>query len=229
VKAKVLLISNLPEVLFSPDYLFNVLSFYGDVERIKVMKRKVNCALVQFTTATFAAITRDYLDGQEVEGCKLAVTFSRHNQVLLPNEPGYNVDGETKDFSSAEYTKRYQTEQLKKMHMKKITKPSNILYLCGIKEKKSPNQIKALVEECGVRVSDCIGLNLASGKKGPDAQLNKMYAYLQVESVDKSICAMAFLNYKNGMKLSFVSDSMESLKKSFADRKTEIMTGDLIL
>ena len=78
-------------------------------------------------------------------------------------------------------------------------------------------------------MSDCIGLNLASGKKGPDTQLNKMYAYLQLESVDNSICAMAFLNYKNGMKLSFTSDSMESLKKSFADKKTEIMTGDLIL
>ena len=62
--------------------MFNLLSFYGDVERIKVMKRKVDCALVQFTTATFAAITRDYLDGEEILGSKLAVTFSRYFEFL---------------------------------------------------------------------------------------------------------------------------------------------------
>ena len=96
-------------------------------------------------------------------------------------------------------------------------------------EKKSPNQIKALVEQCGVRVSDCIGLNPAQGGKGKDTQPNKVYAYLQLESVDSSIRAMAFLNYKDGIRLSFVSDSMESLKKSFAERNIAIMTGDLIL
>ena len=39
-----------------PDLLFNLFSFYGDVERIKILRRKTTCALVEFSTATFAAI-----------------------------------------------------------------------------------------------------------------------------------------------------------------------------
>ena len=79
VKARVLLISNVPQVSFStaksgreeyynnlllvqaicmPDLLFNLFSFYGDVERIKILRRKTTCALVEFSTATFAAIAR---------------------------------------------------------------------------------------------------------------------------------------------------------------------------
>ena len=37
-------------------------SFYGDVERVKMMTRRSVCALVEFSTATFACIARDYLD-----------------------------------------------------------------------------------------------------------------------------------------------------------------------
>ena len=59
------------------DFLFYLFSFYGDVERVKVIRRKQNCALVEFSTATFAAGARDHLDNTTLLGETIAVTFSR--------------------------------------------------------------------------------------------------------------------------------------------------------
>merc|ERR1719334_1523843 len=39
VKARVLLISNVPQAICQPDLLFNLFSFFGDVERIKILRQ----------------------------------------------------------------------------------------------------------------------------------------------------------------------------------------------
>ena len=110
VKARVLLVSNVPQAIAMPDLLYNLFSFYGDVERVKVLRKAGTCALVEFTTATMAAIARDHLDGVEVRGVALAVSFSRFDRVRLPAEAGFPADNMTKDFSGPEYQKfrRYQ-------------------------------------------------------------------------------------------------------------------------
>ena len=65
------------QILISPDKLYNLFSVYGDVDRIKVIRRKLDSALVEFSSATFAAIARDNLDNYQFRGCPLVVSFSR--------------------------------------------------------------------------------------------------------------------------------------------------------
>ena len=75
------------------------------MERVKILRRKSNCALVEFTTATFACIARDHLDQCCVRGETLVVTFSRFDRVRMPEEIGLPADVNTQDFSGPEYNK----------------------------------------------------------------------------------------------------------------------------
>ena len=109
--------------------LFNIFSFYGDVERIRLIRRTEPppCALVEFTTATFACIARDNLDGVRLRGSQLMVTFSRYDRVRMDT-------GDAKDFSGSEFDKlkRYRSEDLKKNNMRKITAPTSTIHISGI-------------------------------------------------------------------------------------------------
>ncbi len=81
VKARVLLVSNLSMNVAQPQALFNFFSFYGDVCRVKILRARLNVALVEFSTATMAAITRDFTDGCVVSGKKIVVSFSKFDRV----------------------------------------------------------------------------------------------------------------------------------------------------
>ena len=85
--------------------LYNLFSFYGDVERVKILRKKNNCALVEFSTATFACIARDHLDQSTIRGERLVVTFSRFDRVRMPQEIGLPPDDNTQDFSGMEHQK----------------------------------------------------------------------------------------------------------------------------
>ena len=150
VKAKVLLVSNVPQVneclacslnvgfcyqvVCQPDLLYNIFSFYGDIERIKIIRRNNSCALIEFSTATFACIARDHLDQTQLAGQTLVVTFSKYDRVKMPHEAGFAPDANTKDFSGIEYAKfqRYRTEDLKKNNMRKIIHPTSTLHVSGL-------------------------------------------------------------------------------------------------
>ena len=130
--------------------LYNLFSFYGDVERVKILRKKNNCALVEFSTATFACIARDHLDQSTIRGERLVVTFSRFDRVRMPQEIGLPPDDNTQDFSGTEHQKfkrfvvfelldcrnsllyRYWTEELKKNNMRKIIAPTSTIHVSGV-------------------------------------------------------------------------------------------------
>ena len=117
-----------------PDLLYNIFSFYGDIERIKIIRRNNSCALIEFSTATFACIARDHLDQTQLAGQTLVVTFSKFDRVKMPHEAGLPPDPNTKDFSGNEYAKfkRYRTEDLKKNNMRKIIQPTSTIHVSGL-------------------------------------------------------------------------------------------------
>ena len=122
------------QCICQPDLLYNIFSFYGDVERIRLIRRANSCSLVEFTTATFACLARNNLDGLTVRGSKLLVTFSRYDRIRMPWETGHPECVDTKDFSGTEYDKykRYRSEELKKNNMRKITEPTSTVHISGI-------------------------------------------------------------------------------------------------
>lgn len=233
-----LLISNVPQDICHPDLLYNLFSFYGDVERIKVLRNKNNCALVEFTTATFAAIARDHLDNMMVRGVNMAATFSRFDRVRLPHEIGLPRDENTKDFSGTEYAKfkRYWNEDFKKNNMRKIIKPTATIHISGLTGGQSPNDIKRLFESAGLRVFDCVGVAVKAKKKEEEGQAppppgvaagaGRMFSYVQFGSVDEGVIGLAQYGNSAGMRISFAKDDLATLKKNCIEKKLTIIEGD---
>ena len=55
------LVSSLPDELANPDSLSNLFGYYGDVHRIKMLRNKPDCALVQMAKPHQAAMCKKYL------------------------------------------------------------------------------------------------------------------------------------------------------------------------
>jgi len=233
VKAKVLLISNVPQAVCQPDMLYNIFSFYGDIERVKIIRRANSCALIEFTTATFACIARDHMDGVSLRGQTLAATFSRFDRVRMPQEINMPPDENTKDFSGREYDKfkRYRTEDLKKNNMRKIIEPTPTIHISGIQHGKSPNDVKRLFESLGLHVSDCIGVAVKAKKPkeneppGTEAA-QRMFCYVQFHSVDDCLIGLANFGNSVGMRMSFAKDNLDTLKKNCIEKKLTLYMGD---
>merc|ERR1719350_901549 len=207
-----------------PDLLYNLFSFYGDVERVKVLRKAGTCALVEFTTATMAAIARDHLDGVEVRGVALAVSFSRFDRVRLPAEAGFPADNMTKDFSGPEYQKfrRFWSEELKKGNMKKIMKPTETIHISGIQAGKSPNDVMRAFKGAGLQVVECLGVAVRKKKKaegGAAPRAPRMFVYLQFASASEGVLGLAQYGNSAGMRISFAADTVEVLRRQCRDKE----------
>jgi len=238
VKARVLLVSNVPQIICQPDLLYNLFSFYGDVERVKILRRKTNCALVEFTTSSFACIARDHLDQSLIRGELLVVTFSRFDRVRLPHEIGLPPDDNTQDFSGPEYQKlrRYWNEELKKNNMRKIISPTATMHISGVQPGKSPNDVKRLFENFGLSVVDCVGVNVKKKKRldGEEglstgvAGAGRMFCYVQFATVDDCIVGLSQFGNSAGMRISFAKDNLETLKQNCIEKNLPLVEGDQI-
>jgi len=233
VKARVLLISNVPQAICQPDLLYNLFSFYGDVERIKILRRKTTCALVEFATASFAAIARDHLDGILVKGDKLVVTFSRFDRVKMPEEAGLPPDDMTKDFSGTEYqrVKRYWNEDLKKQNMKKLMKPSKTIHISGIQAGTSPNDVKRAFEGSGLDVDGVLGVAVRAKSKKAETlpavvAKPRMFCYLEFTSPDDGVLGLAQYGNSAGMRISFATDDITALRQQCLNKGMELIEGD---
>jgi len=235
VKARVLLISNVPQAICMPDLLFNLFSFYGDVERIKILRRKTTCALVEFSTATFAAIARDHLDGTTLKGETLVVTFSRFDRVRMPHEANLPPDDMTKDFSGKQFEKykRFWNEDLKKTNMKKIMLPTKTIHISGIQAGKSPNDVKRAFQGAGLQVVECIGVAVKNKKKvdpkaapGTTPPGPRMFCYLEFVTAEDGVMGLAQYGNSAGMRISFAKDPISVLRQQCKEKEMELIEGD---
>ncbi len=174
-KARVLLVSNLSMNVAQPTALFNLFSFYGDVSRVKILRTKLNVALVEFSTATMAAIARDHLDGCVVSGKKIVVSFSKFDkvatstflgslhvklnklpifQIHLPKDCNREDDGYTQDFSghAFERLRRFGKPALVKSNLKRITKPTSCVHVANVPAHMSISDVKEHFESRGLQV-----------------------------------------------------------------------------
>ena len=95
-----LLVSSLPEDIATPDYLCNLFGFYGDVQRVKILRNKKDCAVVQMAKPHQATLCRNFLDQCKIDGKRICVSYSRMSSIKLPADNGHDDDAKTKDFSS---------------------------------------------------------------------------------------------------------------------------------
>lgn len=88
-----LLVSNLNTEEIDADKLFNLLSNYGNIVRIKMLHNKPDHALIEMADPFQAELAVTYLKGVMLLGKRVEVNFSKHAHI--------NPSPDTKDFSSS--------------------------------------------------------------------------------------------------------------------------------
>lgn len=188
----VVLVSNLNEEKATPDALFVLFGVYGDVVRVKILFKKKDNALVQFTDTNMARTAIMHLDRVELWDKKIKVAPSKHMSIQIPKE-GQEDAGLTKDYTGSPLH-RFRNPNSK--NFMNIFPPSATLHLFNIPANASEDDIKDLFSNYGTVVNYRV------------FQKDRRMAQLEMGSVSEAIEALVALhNYKIGdqshLKVSF--------------------------
>ncbi|XP_052607137.1 polypyrimidine tract-binding protein 1-like [Peromyscus californicus insignis] len=93
----VLLVANLNPEKVTPQSLFILFGAYGNVQRVKILYKKKENALVQMADGSQAELALRHLNGHKLHGKSLCIVLSKHQSVKLPRE-GKEDQDLTKDY-----------------------------------------------------------------------------------------------------------------------------------
>ncbi|XP_036030098.1 polypyrimidine tract-binding protein 1-like [Onychomys torridus] len=93
----VLLVANLNPEKVTPQSLFILFGAYGNVQRVKILYKKKENALVQMADGSQAELALRHLNGHKLHGKSLCIVRSKHQSVKLPRE-GKEDQDLTKDY-----------------------------------------------------------------------------------------------------------------------------------
>ncbi|XP_028749873.1 polypyrimidine tract-binding protein 1-like [Peromyscus leucopus] len=93
----VLLVANLNPEKVTPQSLFILFGAYGNVQRVKILYKKKENALVQMANGSQAELALRHLNGHKLHGKSLCIVLSKHRSVKLPRE-GKEDQDLTKDY-----------------------------------------------------------------------------------------------------------------------------------
>lgn len=208
-----LLVSSLPEELASCDALSNLCGFYGDVKRVKILRNKPDCGLVQMAKPHHAATCRSFLDRIKVRGRRICVSFSRINAVKLPSEKK-GGDGDAKDVAMDEedcltkdYSdsiRRFRNPVVAKKLLKNLCAPTSLLHVANLPDSHDPDLLKAFFVEHGFTVSEV-------------RECGKNMALVRFASVEEAILALAKLHNSTPEKIG--TKNANGICLSFSGRK----------
>lgn len=139
----VLLASNLPEQIATPDALFTLFGVFGDVIRVKVLFNKKDNALIQMAEAQQANVAASNLDRLKIFGKTLKVTPSRHQLVQMPKE-GQPDAGLTKDYTNSPL---HRFKKPGSKNYSNIFSPSTTLHLSNIPATVSEEDLKQIFRD----------------------------------------------------------------------------------
>jgi len=150
IGSSVVHVNNLNEDMVKPESLFTLFGVYGDVQRVKILYKKKDSALIEMHDPQQAALVIQHLDKVKLWGKTLRVNSSRHVSVQLPRE-GQPDAGLTKDFSGSPL---HRFKKPGSKNYQNIYPPSSTLHLSNIPPSVDEVQIKALFEENDCQVKD---------------------------------------------------------------------------
>jgi len=184
-----LLVSSLPEDMAMPDYLCNLFGFYGDVQRVKILRNKKDCAIVQMAKPHQATLCRNFLDQCKIDGKRICVSYSRMTSIKLPTDNGHDDDAKTKDFSSIKGVHRFRNPNLAHKLLKNLCAPTSMLHIANLPENFATDgkldELKSYFVDSGFTVKD-------TQECGKDGSM----ALIQLSSVEEAISALAKLHNK---------------------------------
>ena len=189
VNGPCLLVSSLPEDMATPDYLCNLFGFYGDVQRVKILRNKRDCAVVQMAKPHQATLCRNFLDQCKINGKRICVSYSRMTSIKLPADNGHDDDAKTKDYSSVRGVHRFRNPNLANKLLKNLCPPTSTLHIANLPENFATegklDDLKRYFVDAGFTVKE-------TQECGKDGSM----ALIQLGSVEEAIAALAKLHNK---------------------------------
>uniref|UniRef100_A0A0N5ADQ1 RRM domain-containing protein n=1 Tax=Syphacia muris TaxID=451379 RepID=A0A0N5ADQ1_9BILA len=86
VNGPVIMVYGIDQIHFNCLKLFNLFCLYGNCEKVKFMRRKVNTAMVQMGSVMQAYVAISNIHGLEVFGCKLSLEGSKQMEIHMTNK-----------------------------------------------------------------------------------------------------------------------------------------------
>ncbi|NXP26958.1 PTBP1 protein, partial [Scytalopus superciliaris] len=175
----VLLVSNLIPERVTPQCLFILFGVYGDVQRVKILFKKKENALVQMSDGNQAQLAMSHLNGQKLHGKPIRITLSKHQTVQLPRE-GQEDQTLTKDYG---HSPLHRFKKPGSKNFQNIFPPSATLHLSNIPPSITEEDLKMLFSSNGGTV-----------KGFKFFQKDRKMALIQMGSVEEAIQSLIELH-----------------------------------
>ena len=97
---------------------------------------------------------RQYLDQVKVEGKTLCVSFSRMQNIKMPNEIGINEEPTSRDFTNVKGVHRFRNPMIASKLCKNLCSPTNTLHVANLPEKFRTDALRQYLVEKGYTLVD---------------------------------------------------------------------------
>jgi len=177
----VVLVSKLDEKV-TPEVLFTLFGVYGDVQRVKILYKQHDTAMVQLASGQQADNARANLNNCPLYGQLINVANSKHTTIQMPRE----AEGKelTRDFVGSEFH-RYKRKTF--INPKNVNKPSAVLHLANIHESVSEQELRDLFQSASPNSRVAVEF----------FKTNRSQAYVALGSVAEGVNALInFHNFK---------------------------------
>jgi len=177
----VLLVNNLTPDKVTPNALFTLFGVYGDVLRVKILFKKRDTALIQFSNPQGAHFAQLHLNKLFLHSKEITVNQSKHTEISMPR-------GDTEEAAAA-FTKDFTNSPIhrfkNKSSGKNINPPSQVLHVSNLYDGCTEEELRKLFgqEQTGSPVVQFFS--------------NRKMAYVKLDSVHDAVLALIRLhNYK---------------------------------
>jgi len=209
----VLILYNVDERL-TCDTLFNVFCIYGNVIKVKILaKKRPGTALVQMGNPVFADLAMTSLNGVQIFGKHIQVSYSKHPHIA-DSRPYSDAAQRELQLDDENPTRDYSASQLNRFirhnsNLKHIYKPSTVLYFSNAAPSITEETMKQVFASEGSPIPTKVKffeLRRSESVRGHD----KKVGLLEFEDVPTATDAVAICNNKFiehcTLKLSFSSN-----------------------
>lgn len=188
----VLLVSNLPtdEAKLTPDHIMNLFSIYGDVARVKILFKKQDNAMVQFTSPVSAQLASVHLRHLKLLDKDIRISTSRAGDIALPRQADADGQALTKDFSKSP-AQRFRSKAGASKNEKNITGPSLMLHVSNLGDTVTDEDL-VVAFAAAVEAKTPPTVHIFTPKSG-----GRRMAYVKFDSIsDAALALMKLHNFK---------------------------------
>ncbi|CAH8624450.1 unnamed protein product [Dicrocoelium dendriticum] len=188
ISSPVVYVSNLNQERVTPDNLFILFGVYGDVQRVKILHGKKDCALIQYAELKQAHLAISYLDKQPFYGKQIRCSSAKVQQVNIPTPGKDNTEASADNISqlNREYVAhrlhRFRWANARTYH--NLCAPSKFLHIVNLPDAVSEEDI----QDAFVRIA---GVNPLGVKV---IRASKLMALVQLEDIEQAIGALVAMH-----------------------------------